>query len=591
MLARQPFCAAVGLTLCISALHPCSSESRLSAGSRHSDVFSAQRLDDEVPRLMSDRHIPGMSVCVIRNGAVKWHRGLGVRDVNTGQRVDGETVFPAASLTKPVFAYAVLKMCDEGLLDLDTPLVEYAPAAYIEENFLRHSMDEPGFKREWFEAITARMALSHSSGLQHFGLKHPVELLFEPGTKFHYSSNGIEYLRYVVEHIKGARVDDIVDEYVFAPLSMAHSSLGWREEHEANSAADHDQYGRTAGSAGKFIEPTAQAGLYTNAVDYAEFLLAVLNGTGLKTETHTQMMRPHIQCHPDVPNVYWGLGFGIETHGGDKGIWHFGDGGSFTSYCYMNLNSRSGFAYFVNGHYGLTVLDEIFALTCPGEHPALNLIIGDWSFRDDYLSPAMTFKCKYFNGDVDDALTYYREVSSDDERGKQFIDEDRLLRWACGFVKSDRIEDAMRILQLALDAYYADRSTSCNELLREYADHAAPDSAIEYLKAAGSIVNDTKLSWSADLYVAQSRPINPGRRTLESLVGSYPPFDIELEGAGLSFGRKGVGKAEVVWLDEDTFILEEAEGVWLDLVKENDSVVALRISAGRSRPTVYLREK
>ena len=591
MRARQPFYAAVGLTLCISALPPCASESRSSAGSRHSYVFSAQRLDDEVRRLMVARHMPGMSVCVIRDGAVEWHRGLGVKDVDTGQRVDEETVFPAASLTKPVFAYAVLKMCDEGLLDLDTPLVEYAPAAYIEETFLRHSMDEPGFKREWFEAITARMALSHSSGLQHFGLKHPVELLFEPGTEFQYSSNGIEYLRHVVEHIKGARVDDIVDEYVFAPLSMEHSSLGWRAEHEANSAADHDRYGRTSGSAGRFVEPTAQAGLYTNAADYAEFLSAVVNGAGLKSETHAQMMRPHIQCHPDVPNVHWGLGFGIETPAGNKGIWHFGDGGSFTSYCYMDLNSKSGFVYFVNGHYGLTILDEIFALTCPGEHPALDLIIGDWSFRDDYLSPAMAFKCKYFNGDVDDALTYYREVSSDHEKGVRFIDEDRLLRWACGFVKSDRIEDAVRILQLALEAYYADRSTSCKALLREYADHPAPDSAVEYLKASSSIINDTKLSWSVDLYVARSRPIKPGRPTLESLVGSYPPFEIDLEGAGLSLGREGAGRAEVIWLDEDTFILEDVEGVWIDFVKENDSVVALRISAGGSRSTVYQREK
>lgn len=589
MLARLSLCLGFLLPVCVPQLY--STQAWSAAVSPDAPGHLVQELDEEVPNLMAKWHIPGMSICVVRDGAVLWQRGLGVKNVTTQEQVDDQTVFLAASLTKPVFAYAVLKMCDEGLLDLDKPLVEYAPVEYIEESFLGHPMDAAGFKKEWFAAITARMVLSHSSGLQHFGLKNPVEMLFEPGTGFYYSSNGIEYLRYIVEHVKVARIDELVSEYVFRPLNMEHSSLVWRDDYEGNSAACHDMYGRTSGSIERFEEPTAQASLYTTAQDYAKFLLAVLNGTGLKTETYREMTSPQIQCHPQVRNVYWGLGVGIETNGASKGIWHFGDGGSFTSYFYCDVNDKCGFVYFVNGHYGLAILDEIFALTCPGDHPALHLVIGDWSFWDDYLSPAMEFKCRFFNGDVDGALEYYGQVASVHEKGNQFIEQDQLLRWACGFLKRGQSNDAIQILQLAVEAYHANQSESCKALLGEYAAKGTPDAAIEYIKAASSVINNNSLKWTVDLSAARLRPVRPSQKLLESVVGSYGSFEIELDEAGLWFGRRGAGEARIIWLDDDTFVMEEAEGVWIDIVKEDDTVAALSVVAGNSRPTVYQRNK
>ncbi len=111
------------------------------------ELASLERL---VPRLMKDADVPGLSLAVVRDGQVVYRRVFGVRDAGTGAPVDDDTVFEAASLSKPVFAYTVLKLVDVGQLDLDAPLAKYLPGDYAEDPRLR--------------SITARRALSHTTG-------------------------------------------------------------------------------------------------------------------------------------------------------------------------------------------------------------------------------------------------------------------------------------------------------------------------------------------------------------------------------------------------------------------------------------------
>ena len=537
-------------------------------------------LEAEILTLMSDWHIPGMSISVIRDGAVAWHRGLGVKDTLAEEPVDDETIFQAASLSKPVFAYAVLRMCDDGLLDLDTPLVKYSPAEYIENTFLGHSMETPGFKKEWFSRITARMALSHSSGLQHFGLKKPAEMLFEPGTKFHYSSNGIEYLRYIVEHVTGSRIDTLIVEYVFKPLKMRHSSFSWRDQYESNSAPGHDKYGETSGSIDRYAEPTAQASLYTNARDYGTFLLAVLTGEGLQEKTYNEMVKPHITVCPDV---HWGLGLGIETAPSGTGIWHWGDGGTHTCYFYGDLDRKSGFVYFTNSYYGLAILDDIFALASGGEHPALSFTVGDWSFWEDYLSPSMEFRNIFFNGRTDEALAFYRRTADEHENGMRFVDEAGLQYWSTGLLRRDDLPATVAMLQLLIDAYYPDRADTCHALAKEYRETKTSAAAADYLEAVNSTVQgvhffwtDMQFDWAMDMTVAELRPVVLNEGISRSYAGMYDPFEIIYENAVLFFSRKGMGIFEMIPISENTFLLKEVRYFRIQIIKENDTCTAIK---------------
>lgn len=531
----------------------------------------AERLDEELPRLMQAWKLPAISISVVQDGEVAWRRALGVRSVGEDARVDDRTIFAAASLTKPVFAYAVLKICDEGLLDLDRPLVSYAPKEYIEEKFLGHPMELPGFEREWFSRITARMALSHSSGLQHFGLKRPVELLFEPGTGFQYSSNGIEYLRYIVEHVTGSRIDSVVERYVFRPLNMAHSSLSWRDEYALNGAAGHDEYGATSGSIERFQEPTAQATLYTHADDYGKFLSAVMRGEGLSPATHASMVTPQIEI---MPNLHWGLGLGIEETSEGKGIWHWGDAGTYTSYFHGNLDRGTGFVYFVNSYYGLAILDRLFSLLDGAEHPALSLTLGDWSFADDYLSPGMVFQCKLLHGDADGALAYYRTTASASAEGKRVIDEPRLERLTNSLLRNERIQDAMTVLRLRLEAYHPEET-----------DRAA----MGYVRTAATAVNDMRLAWTAERLAAKREPVSIAEDVLASYVGEFEPYRITREGGTLFFGREGAGKIRMIPIGEGTFVFDEMDYFKIEMVKEDGKVVGVRGIFSTGRAEVYER--
>jgi CubicO group peptidase (beta-lactamase class C family) len=84
-----------------------------------------RRLETDIPVLLEKSDVPGMSIALIRDGRLVWSKGFGVSNVVTKKPVTTNTIFEAASLSKPVFAYAVLRLVDEGKLNLDTPLNKY----------------------------------------------------------------------------------------------------------------------------------------------------------------------------------------------------------------------------------------------------------------------------------------------------------------------------------------------------------------------------------------------------------------------------------------------------------------------------------
>src|SRR5215217_5225900 len=82
----------------------------------------AARLEARIRELMNLGDVPGLSIALIKDSKTTWARGFGYKSAETKEPVDGDTMFEAGSLSKPVFAYAVLKMVEKGQLDLDAPL-------------------------------------------------------------------------------------------------------------------------------------------------------------------------------------------------------------------------------------------------------------------------------------------------------------------------------------------------------------------------------------------------------------------------------------------------------------------------------------
>lgn len=88
-------------------------------------------LERQIPELMAAAHVPGLTIAIVHEGQLFWRRAFGVKSVTTREPVDDDTIFEAASTSKPVSAYVEMKLCERGVMDLDTPLTHYTAERFV----------------------------------------------------------------------------------------------------------------------------------------------------------------------------------------------------------------------------------------------------------------------------------------------------------------------------------------------------------------------------------------------------------------------------------------------------------------------------
>jgi CubicO group peptidase (beta-lactamase class C family) len=327
---------------------------------------SARALERTVPELMRKNNVPGLSLALIRNGRIYWVKSFGVKDGDAP--VTNDTIFEAASLSKVVFAYAVLKLADQGKIDLDAPLQDYLDAPYIE--------GDPRINK-----ITARLVLSHRTGFPNWRPKERLTIHFEPGDHFSYSGEGFVFLGKAVERITGQSLNEFIQQMVFTPLGMTSSSYVWRQEYDARTAIGHDK-DRKAQNKWKPKEANPASSLQTTALDYARFMTALLDGKGLNPDTLKQMETPQtavpqnctVNCFDVAPlstSISWGLGLGLEKTSAGPAFWHWGDNGSFKAYMVGLPEQKSGFVMFTNSENGLSIADAVVKTAFGFDQPGL----------------------------------------------------------------------------------------------------------------------------------------------------------------------------------------------------------------------------
>jgi CubicO group peptidase (beta-lactamase class C family) len=275
--------------------------------------------------------IPGISLAVIKDFKIVYHSGFGVRSTATREPVRDDTVFEAASMTKPVFAYTVLRLVDRGLLKLDSPLYTYLPYEDIAHD-------------DRYKLITARMVLTHRTGFPNWRTGK-LDIKFTPGTEVSYSGEGFVYLGKVVEHLTGKKLVDLCRDEVFAPLVMDNASLVWNESVARLTATGHG--GNAPMAKRKPTAPNVAASLHIDAKNYARFLIAVLQGKGLSEATAREMLRPQVKI-PDEQGASWGLGIAIEETPFGTNYGHGGRNPGFTSHSMMYKDQGIGYVFLVN---------------------------------------------------------------------------------------------------------------------------------------------------------------------------------------------------------------------------------------------------
>lgn len=331
---------------------------------------------------MADEKVPGISLAVIHDAATVWRRGFGFADAASKIPVDHRTIFQAASMSKPVFAYAALKLCEKGVIGLDIPLSKYAADPFL--------VGDPRL-----ELITPRHVLSHSSGFQSWrSQEKPLAIQFTPGSRYEYSGEGYYYLQSVITHLKGkvnrndcatfeddlevcaTDIDQFLHRNLLAPFGMSSSGYFPDEKSEPYVATGHDKEGNPLPKSkptGPAVARYAAAGaLLTTPSDYAKFMIEVLNPTGpdsfrVSKETTAEMLRPHVKVVNGLFTSSWALGWQVQDNGL---INHGGDNKGFHCHALASPRTKSGFVVMTNGDNGPNIIKHLFTL------PALDLFFG-----------------------------------------------------------------------------------------------------------------------------------------------------------------------------------------------------------------------
>lgn len=329
-------------------------------------VLNIQIKGDSVQKMniyerMEHYNVPGVSIAVIENGKLKWAKGYGLANTQDSTKVDTETLFQAGSISKPIAALSVLKLKENGSVELNVDVNNYLTDWKVPEN---------EFTKD--EKVTLERLLTHTAGMTVHGFPgyqqkdsfpeitdvlngngNTPKIFVDttPGTIWRYSGGGYTVAEKVVEDVSGLPLEDYMDENILKPLGMENSTYEQpiSEAFQKNISAAY--YGNGALIEGLWhnYPEQAAAGLWTTPSDLAKYCIEVqeiLKGKTsgvLSKQTIDQMLTKH--------KGDWGLGPSLNGEGDSLVFGHGGKNAGFT-------NNMSAYAHLGHGVIVMTNADN-----------------------------------------------------------------------------------------------------------------------------------------------------------------------------------------------------------------------------------------
>jgi len=302
------------------------------------DVTLASKVDDYLKSEYSSKRVPGMSVCVFRNGKVVFAKGYGFANIELSVPATEETIYEIASLTKPFTATAIMMLVEEEKISLEDPASKYFPEAPAtwRSITIRHLLNHTSGLSDFF----AIPALRSESGFEWEREYRPEELLHliyqtllqaPPGEKWSYSNMGYYLLGLVIEKVTGNTYEQFLSRRIFQPLGMTVTRRLSRKDIIQNRASgytwEHDVV--------KNAQPTSvtwafsEGGLVSSAADLARADAGLFTAKLLKEATLQQMWSP--SRLNDGTTAKYGLGWNIGSDPAHRQIYHSGNKPGFFS--------------------------------------------------------------------------------------------------------------------------------------------------------------------------------------------------------------------------------------------------------------------
>jgi len=286
---------------------------------------------DSLRRLIVERmeglHLPGLSVAVAVDSQIVFSSGFGLADIARERPVDRSSIFRIASVSKPITATAVMQLVEQGKIDLDAPVQRYCP---------------------WFPLkpwpVTVRRLLSHTSGIRHYrtaeesdnthhygSLRESLEifdgdsLLFEPGTRFNYTSYGYSLLGCVIEGASGMSYEEYLQRYILRPTGM---STTYVYGESFDTLACVRGYGRLPNGRLRYAQwfdlsdRIPGGGILSTAEDLVRFAVALESGRLLGEASLRAMWTPQKTIGGQI--LHYGFGWVVLGRDEDRQVLHDG---------------------------------------------------------------------------------------------------------------------------------------------------------------------------------------------------------------------------------------------------------------------------
>ena len=318
---------------------------------------------------MDHYDVPGVSIAVIDNGEIKWAKGYGIANTIEGQEVLTKTLFQAGSISKPLAALSVLKLKEDGKIELDEDVNNYLIDWKIPEN---------DFTKD--EKVTLRRLLTHSAGMTVHGFPGyqqtdsfpSIEAVLNgkgntaaiyvdtiPGSLWRYSGGGYTVMEKLVEDISGLPFEEYMAKNILLPMGMENSTYEQPlpSNLHASASAAYDNKGELIEGLWHNYPEQAAAGLWTTPIDLAKYCIEiqkVLAGKadGILTQETVRMM---LTKHKND----WGLGPSLTWDADSLRFQHGGKNAGFTNDMMAFAHRGNAIIIMTNADNGGKLIGEI----------------------------------------------------------------------------------------------------------------------------------------------------------------------------------------------------------------------------------------
>ncbi|MCX2743038.1 serine hydrolase [Mangrovivirga sp. M17] len=339
-------------------------------------------LDQKISQLMTNAKVTGMAITIFNNGKPVYCKTHGYSNKKENLILSDSSNIYGASLSKAVFSVVVMRLVEEGVIDLDTPLERYLDKKIYEYTpQTRWHDDYSSLKNDTlYHKITARMCLAHTSGFPNWRFFLPdkkLKVIQEPGSGYLYSGEGMVYLQVVLEKLTGKGYEDLAQEIVFKPLEMTRSSYEFKPSFEGNMAYGHNEE-EAPYQKDKDNEPRAPSTLETTLEDYTKFMTAVFQRKLISENSWKEIFNPQVrikslkqfgplskQTGPfnDDIKLSYGLGWGIFFTPYGKAAFKEGNGSGFQHHSVIFPETGKGILIMTNSVNGNSIFRELLEVT------------------------------------------------------------------------------------------------------------------------------------------------------------------------------------------------------------------------------------